>query len=77
VVIFWDITPCRPSEVNPGVEESSAYYLLAAGFLLAVFDPEDGGDMFLRQVYILEDWSLPNPGFDHIRCHSLLTMMCE
>jgi hypothetical protein len=37
--IFWDITPC-----------SSACYLLHAGILIDLFNPEDEGDMFLRNV---------------------------
>jgi hypothetical protein len=38
--IFWDIMPCSLL--------IAASYLLHAGFLLGlVFDPEDGGDMFL------------------------------
>jgi hypothetical protein len=32
------------------VEKLAAYYLLHAGFLLGLFDLEDGGDMFLRNV---------------------------
>jgi hypothetical protein len=33
------------------VKHSSACYLLYAGFLLGLFfDPEDGGNMFLRNV---------------------------
>jgi hypothetical protein len=39
--VFWDITPC-----------GSACYLLFASFLLGLFfDPEDGGDIFLRNVW--------------------------
>jgi hypothetical protein len=33
------------------LKEGSAYYLLHAGFLRGLFfDPDDGGDMFLRNV---------------------------
>jgi hypothetical protein len=50
--IFWDITPCSPSKVNPRFRGTSRANLPAtyfhAGFLLGLFfDPEDGGDMFL------------------------------
>jgi hypothetical protein len=38
--IFWDITPC-----------SLLATCFQAGFLLGIFlDPEDGGDMFFRNV---------------------------
>jgi hypothetical protein len=46
--VFWDITTCSPLEVS-----RSACDLLHAGFVLGlVFDTEDGGDVFLRNV----DW---------------------
>jgi hypothetical protein len=40
--IFWDVTPFSPLSVNRrfGGKSCSAYF----------FDPEDGGDMFLRNV---------------------------
>jgi hypothetical protein len=48
--IFWDITPRRKLKVNRRFG-SSAYYLLHAGFLRALFfDREDGGNMFLGNV---------------------------
>jgi hypothetical protein len=41
--IFWDITLCSPLKVNRRC--------FHAVFLLSLFfDPEDGGDMFLRNV---------------------------
>jgi hypothetical protein len=75
--VFWDITLCSPLKVSwhfggtsSGSKQSSAWYLLHAGFLLGLFfDPEDGGDMFLRtlvdyqrttQHYIPEDRTLQN-----------------
>jgi hypothetical protein len=58
--IFWDITPCSPLRVNRrfggtyGLHLQSRALLATffhAGFLLGLFfDPEDGGDMFLRNV---------------------------
>jgi hypothetical protein len=50
--VSWGITPCNPLKVNRhfgGTE--AACHLFDAGFLLGLFfDPEDGGDMFLRNV---------------------------
>jgi hypothetical protein len=40
--VFWNIRPC-----NPAKENRSACYLLHADFLL-LFNPEDGGNMLLR-----------------------------
>jgi hypothetical protein len=38
----------RRNQSEGGSKQSSACYLLQAGFLLGLFfDPEDGGDMFL------------------------------
>jgi hypothetical protein len=65
ITIFWDITACGPLRVNRrfgtayrlhlhGRKISRAAVLATcfhAGFLLDIFfDPEDGGDMFLRNV---------------------------
>jgi hypothetical protein len=46
--IFWVIMPCSPSKFNRRFgEQSSAYYLLQAGFFLGLFfEPGDGGGMF-------------------------------
>jgi hypothetical protein len=61
--IFWDVTPCRPLKVNRRL--ATRFH---AFFLLALFlDPEDLGDIFLRNVaclstdytvYISEDGTL-------------------
>jgi hypothetical protein len=42
--IFWDMTPCSPLSFNLPAT------CLLAGLLKLFFDPEDGGDMFLRNV---------------------------
>jgi hypothetical protein len=48
--VFWDITPCSPLKViqrDAGIMQS----LLHTGFLRGLsFNPEDGGDIFLRKV---------------------------
>jgi hypothetical protein len=58
--IFWDMTPCNPTKVNPcfGVTyhlhlQGRRISLLRASFLrFLFFRPEDGSDMFRRNV----DW---------------------
>jgi hypothetical protein len=48
--IFSDITPYSPLEVSPASRTLPATFF-QAGFLLAsFFDPEDGGDIFVRNV---------------------------
>jgi hypothetical protein len=48
--IFWEATTCSPLKVN-WQQSVSTCYLLHAGFLLDLFsDPEDEGDMILRNV---------------------------
>jgi hypothetical protein len=46
--IFWDITPCSPLKVN------RHFFLLPTFMLISssayFFNPEDGGDMFFRNV---------------------------
>jgi hypothetical protein len=45
--IFWDITPFSPLKVNQRF--GGTCYLSHTSFLLGLFlNPEDGGDMFLR-----------------------------
>jgi hypothetical protein len=63
--IFWDIMPCSPLKANrrfggtsppsSGLKNKPNKALLATcfhdGFLLGLFfEPEDGGDMFLRHI---------------------------
>jgi hypothetical protein len=49
--IFWDIASWSPVKVNRRFGGSTCY-LLYAGFLFGLmFDPEDRGDMFLRNAY--------------------------
>jgi hypothetical protein len=43
ITVFWDITPRSPLKVN-------SRFGFHAGILLGLFEPEDGGDMFLRNV---------------------------
>jgi hypothetical protein len=46
--IFWDITPCSPLKDNRGALLATSF---RAGFFPGLlFGPEDGGDMFLRNV---------------------------
>jgi hypothetical protein len=64
-IIFWDITPCSPFSVNRrfggtyclhlqgrknklGKKQAPAFTLISCRTYF--FDPEDGGDMFLRKV---------------------------
>jgi hypothetical protein len=52
--ILWDITPRSPLKVNRrfGALFDTWFHI---GFLLGLFfDPEDGGDMFLRNVGLLQ-----------------------
>jgi hypothetical protein len=64
--IFWDMTPCSPLKIDVSEEHiayifraeeqteqetSSACYLCQVGFLLGLlFDPDDDGEIFLRNV---------------------------
>jgi hypothetical protein len=60
--IFWDIMPCRPLRVNQHFGGTYHFHLWgrkmsqqetstkAGGKLRLFFDPEDGGDIFLRNV---------------------------
>jgi hypothetical protein len=61
--VLWDLTLCSPLKFNQhfggiccfhfqGLRISSACYLLHDCFLPGLFyDPEDGGNIFLRNVY--------------------------
>jgi hypothetical protein len=73
--IFWNITPCNPLKINQHFRRTflSLQYgtirqarnqhetPISAGFFL--FDPEDGGDMLLRNVCgLLTDYMALYPG---------------
>jgi hypothetical protein len=59
-VISWDMTPCSPLSVNRRFEGTYRLYIQGrrnnfsknqqASRWQAFFDPEDGGEMFLRKV---------------------------
>jgi hypothetical protein len=59
-VIFWDMTPCSPLSVNRLFGGTYRLYLQGrrnkfskkstSKQMASFFDPEDGGDMFLRNV---------------------------
>jgi hypothetical protein len=57
--IFWDIMPCTALEVNRRFGATCHLYLqpeallTARFFLVLFFDPEDGGNIFLRNVGLL------------------------
>jgi hypothetical protein len=44
-IIFWDVMPCSPLKVSDVGRLATCFH---AGILLALFDPENGGHMFLR-----------------------------
>jgi hypothetical protein len=55
---FWDISPCSPLKINRRFEKHIASTFRVEEFcfyfrtLLGLFiDPEDGGDIFLRNIY--------------------------
>jgi hypothetical protein len=55
MAIFWDIMPRSPLKINQRFRGTCRLHLqdrrINSGFLIGLFlDPEDGGDMFLRNV---------------------------
>jgi hypothetical protein len=49
--VSWDVTPCSSLNVNGRFGGTYCLHLLATCFMLGLFfDPEYGGDMFLRNV---------------------------
>jgi hypothetical protein len=72
--VFWDVAPCK-SCVNRRFGgnyrlQSSATcsrWFLARGF----FYPEDGGDMFLRNVSSHKSYTAPHPEDGILRSHLL------
>jgi hypothetical protein len=56
IIIFRDITLCSPLKANRYF--GGTYRYLANGILLVLFEPEHGGDMFLRNVsWLLTDYT--------------------
>jgi hypothetical protein len=55
IVVFWDIPPCSPVEVH--------LRLPLTGYLLRLlFDPEDGGSIFIRNFEgLLLDYTVLHP----------------
>jgi hypothetical protein len=51
-IIFWDMTPCSQLSFNRRFGGTYSLHLLACCFFFCTyfFDPEDGGDMLLRNV---------------------------
>jgi hypothetical protein len=67
---FWDITPCGPLKINRRLVGTrrliSACCLLYVDFLLHLFfDPENGGDTFLRNVNSHKIYLAPHPRSRH------------
>jgi hypothetical protein len=63
-VVFWDVAQCRSIELN--IRFGGKF--LALGF----FYPEDGGDMFLRNVGSIHKIHIPEDGILHThRCETL------
>jgi hypothetical protein len=62
--ILWDTTPCSPLKINRRF--GGTCRLFHAGFLLGLFfDPEDEGDVFLRNVGRLStDYRTYNPALE-------------
>jgi hypothetical protein len=68
-IIFWDVTLCRLLCCNRRFggtyleEEHSACHLLTLLVLAEIifFDPEDGGDMFLRNIGRNSDYTASHP----------------
>jgi hypothetical protein len=48
--IFWDITPCSPLKVNRRFEALFATCFHTGLLLCLFFEPEDRGNIFLRNV---------------------------
>jgi hypothetical protein len=48
MVEFWDIAPCSQLKVKQNLLLATCFH--ADYFLGLFFDPEDGGNMFLRNV---------------------------
>jgi hypothetical protein len=62
--IFWDVTLRSPVKVNQTIQRTylSACRLLNAGYLFVLlFDPEDGGDIFLLHLELQPEYMTSHP----------------
>jgi hypothetical protein len=61
--ISWDVTPCGPLKVNRRFGGALIATCLVLVFAWLIFlDPEDGGDVFLRNVgWISADYAVLYP----------------
>jgi hypothetical protein len=74
---MWNITPCNPlnAKQETSLKQTWNRTSLAGFFLSFLFSPEDGGDMFLRNVgwlSVATTWSyIPERIVHNHRCENL------